>query len=185
MEIISSKVMRFFTEAQYNLRYYPAMAEENDKVKVELEMPKDQVSVHAASEVLEFSGPGEKVEERQDKAIEVLKETREELHQTKKEIKELKEKVEKSEEEDEGDDSDSTIKQATGYELGEIIGAPLSAPEPKAKGKPKLSQLRLVLVGFAVALVGVILWPALGFAVGLSIIIVGAVFVAIGVLVRI
>lgn len=158
------------------------MADEEDKVKVEFDLPKDQVSVHGASEETKPEG-NEGVKERQDKAIEALKETREELSQTKKEVEELKEKVEKPEE-NEGDD-ESAIKQATGYELNEIIGAPLEAPEPEAKGKPKLGQLRLVLVGFVVALIGVILWPALGFSIGLSVIIVGAVFVAIGVLVRI
>lgn len=177
------------------------MAKEEDKVMVELELPRDQVSVRPTDvEPGSDNGQDKAAKSEEDKALkeidkhkedarQELTKTRQELHETKKEVEKLKEKVEEKSEESEktkeSGDGESMVKQATGYEASEIITAPFSPSDPEAKKKPKISQLRLILVGFVVVFLGVVLWPVFSFSVGLSIIIVGAVLVAVGVLFRV
>lgn len=177
------------------------MANNEDKVKVELELSKNQVSIHAAG-----ADPGSEAgssETGEERTLEKLKEAREKLSETRQKLeekekqeteeklkearqklKETREKLEEKEKDEEGEDQ-SFIKKTTGYEASEILAAPASPPEPEAKSKPKLGQLRLVLIGFVVVFIGVVFWPAFGFSVGISVIIAGAILVAIGVLVRI
>lgn len=168
------------------------MAEDDDKVMVELELARDQVSVHPAENQDGQSGEPKKdealkeIEKHKKQAREELSETRRELRKTQKAVEELKEKVEeKPESSEEESGGETLVKQATGYEASEIITAPFSPSDPEAKKKPKLSQLRLILVGFVVVFLGVVLWPVFTFSVGLAIIIVGAVLVAVGVLIRV
>ena len=78
----------------------------------------------------------------------------------------------------------SVVKQATGYEVGEIISAPLTKHEPD-NPRPVYGQIRNVFLGFALVGMSIICWPVFGFSVALAVVVVGATFIAIGTLVRI
>lgn len=157
---------------------------EDDKVMVELEIPKDQVSVHPVNQTAE------------------LEKTKKELARVKKQRNELREKV-KEESSDSSSDpkrpmsikeavakeldptEDGPIKDVTGYELGEIITAPLHPPEGKAKDKPVRGQVHNLFVGFALMPLALIALLIFGGPTAIAIALVGAAFIAMGVLVRV
>lgn len=176
---------------------------EDDKVTAELELPKDQASIHPADEPenSENSDPTEKLQKQKklkEEARQELAEAKEELKKVKKERNKLletkeEEKPEKSEpmsvREALAKELDPTeegpLKDITGYELGEIVTAPLHPPESQVKDKPVRGQIHNLFVGFALMPIALIALLIFGWSVAIAVALVGAAFIAMGVLVRV
>lgn len=143
-------ISRWPDYSQQSMYAWPRLAnmeegeKEPEKVKIEIELPKEQISF----------GPEEKKEE-EDK------------------------KDEEGEEE-----NDSIVKQATGYEVGELVKSPVEPPEHAKSARPVRGQIRSLLYGFALIILGLIAWPIFGFRVAIAVVLVGAAFIALGTLVR-
>ena len=120
--------------------------EEKPKVRVELELPQDQVGIET-EETAEGTKP---------KLV---------IHPPHTE-------------------HESPVKEATGYEVGELLAAPLKKPEP-SKGHPARGQIRVLLLGFALIGMALISLALLGWRTAFAIALVGATFIAFGTLVRI
>lgn len=140
------------------------MAEDNNEkenqekvVKLEIELPEEQVSVHSGQ-----SGGKNDDEEKDQK----------------------KDKNEKKGDQKNNED-ESIIKQATGYEAGELVRAPVSTPDNVDSPKPARGQIRNLLAGFMLVVLSLIAWPIFGFRVAIAVALVGAGFISVGVLVRI
>jgi hypothetical protein len=82
-------------------------------------------------------------------------------------------------------DDESLVKKATGYEAAEILKAPTSPPEPKKVHKPRPSQIRVIILGLAIVLMGLVIAGLVGWRFGLAAALMGAAFVAVGAFVRI
>ncbi|HVX58638.1 MAG TPA: hypothetical protein VG964_02785 [Candidatus Saccharimonadales bacterium] len=157
--------------------------DEPDKVKLELDLPKDQVSVHPADDSLEELLKKEAVE---------LRKTKKELQKVKKERNELKKQgatppgsVREAVAKELDPTVEGPVKEVTGYELGEIITAPLHPPEGEVKARPVRGQVHNLFVGFALMPLALIALLIFGWQVGIAVALVGAAFIAMGVLVRV
>jgi len=142
------------------------MAEENEKIKIELELPKDEVLAEMARQAQEDaqkSEPEPQKGESQAEPMSIREAVAKELDPT----------------------TEGPISQTTGYKLGEIITAPLHPPKPEVKHKPVYGQVRSLIIGFALIPLALIAWPIFGTSVALSVALVGAALIALGVLVRI
>lgn len=142
------------------------MAENDEKIKVELELPKDEVLARVARQAQEEarkSEPGPQKGEDQVEPMSIREAIAKELDPT----------------------TEGPISQTTGYKLGEIITAPLHPPEPEVKQKPVYGQVRSLIIGFALIPLALIAWLIFGSSVGISIALIGAALIALGVLVRI
>ena len=83
------------------------------------------------------------------------------------------------------DESDeSMVKKATGYEVGEIVAAPLKPTEPSVQS-PVRGQVHNLVVGFAIVALSLFVWPILGFNLFVAVALIGAIFIALGTLVRV
>lgn len=133
------------------------MAEESEeKVKVELELPKSGVSIEPA---------GNEAEERKAR------------------LKKRAQEREKKKEEEKKKEDDS--KEVGGYKVSDIAKAPVEPPEPENKKGPNVHQKRVVAFGFAIAIASLVLWPLIGFWYFVAVAIAGAVVVAFGTFFRI
>jgi hypothetical protein len=165
---------------------------EDDKVMVELEIPEDQVSIRAAQATqknhVQPDAPQTGLKEE-------LEKTRQELKSVKKERNELQKEKQQAESEPltireavakEIDPTvEGPVKEVTGYELGELITAPLHPPEHAAKSRPVYGQIRSLIIGFALMPVALIALLIFNGTVAISVALVGAALIALGVLVRI
>lgn len=122
------------------------MADEPEKVKIELEVPKDQVNIEAVQE--EDKSGGEEA---------------------------------KSENGKERKEASGT---ASGYEPGEILKAPVEAPHITSARNPNYTQRVVVVIGFAMAVAGLLIWPLVSLAAGLAVAVAGALLVALGTMFR-
>lgn len=79
---------------------------------------------------------------------------------------------------------DDPLKEKTGIRTGDLIRAPLEPPDVEPKGGPNHHQYRSIAVGLLIMALGIVLWLILNGALGVTIVLIGVVFVIIGTLVR-
>lgn len=139
---------------------------EDDKIKIEVELPKDEVVKQVVEQVQKQNKEESQDKPREDPAPEPMS-VREAV------AKELDPTTE------------GPISQTTGYKLGEIITAPLHPPEPEVKKRPVYGQVRSLIIGFSLIPLALIAWPIFGTSVAISVALIGAALIALGVLVRI
>ncbi|HET9721845.1 MAG TPA: hypothetical protein VFP32_02335 [Candidatus Saccharimonadales bacterium] len=133
------------------------MAEDSeDKVKVQLEIPREEVDLHIDHEAKEKKASEEKESEDEEDSDE-----------------------DKSESSDKHQDT-----KIAGYKAGEIAKAPVEPPEPENKAGPNKRQRRVLIFGFIAVAIGALLWPIFNFLTGMLIAACGAVAISYGVLVR-
>ena len=108
-----------------------------------------------------------------------------EAKELKKAAKYLEVTAEKQEEGVGVNDAESAAKETISYEPNEVLKALAQPPKPGSKSKVKPSQIRSIVVGFALAALAMVVWPIFGTSVALAIAIVGAAFIALGSLIQI
>jgi hypothetical protein len=73
----------------------------------------------------------------------------------------------------------------TGYTPEDFLEAPLKPPQPKRACKPNRKQFTAIILSLVLAVVGVALWPVLGFVTSIAILGAASVFIALSTLVRV
>lgn len=111
----------------------------------------------------------------------------------KKQKKESEESQEEDESEDEksekgkgDDDSESAIHKRTGFDVKELLKAPVEAAEPDAKpeSEPRKGQFISISFGLFLMVVALIAWAIFNYWVAIGIAVAAATFISIGTLVR-
>lgn len=143
---------------------------DDEKVKLELELPKDEANIEPQPETLKRA---QKLGEAHEKVKQKMKEVEEKEEKLKQKEKELAKKEEEEE---------TTV---AGYKPAEIAKAPLEPPEPEDKKAPSSHQRRVMVFGLALVALGIVLWPLISFGFGLALAIAGAAVIAFATLVRV
>jgi len=148
-----------------------AVAEPDDeKIKIELEVPKDEVHIGSVSSVSEASATEERLKKKAKAAEKKQKQAEDKIQELEEKQKKLKE---------------SQKTTVAGYEPSEIAKAPVEPPEPKDKKPPNAHQKAIIIFGFVLVGLSIILWPLFNFALFLGVAVAGAAIIAFGTLVRV
>jgi uncharacterized membrane protein YcjF (UPF0283 family) len=139
------------------------MAEQQEKVKIELEIPTDQLNIVS----------GETPSTGQQVAAQELKQKEHELQKKEAELNQKEEELKK-------DDA-----PVASFPADELVKAPLEAIKPKDTRPPNSHQKKMIFFGLALIAVGVILWPLFNFSMAIAVAIAGAGAIAFGSLVRV
>lgn len=144
-----------------------------DTIKVQIEVPKDQLRVAAnEAEAKEAAKepPKEKSDAQAQKTLEVEESAEETLHTLIKEVRSARQE---------------TSRQAPMSNPSKSIKNPLSSiPKVKDKSPPNANQRLIIGIGLAIAIAGVVVWPLLGFATGLVVALIGAIIVVFGTFIK-
>jgi hypothetical protein len=138
-----------------------------ETVKLEIELPKDQVE-----HLLAGATDSPSVTEDLDK--ELNKEKR--IAKFKKQLAEAKEGASSQ------DDKDNSLPE----KASSAIKSPLSVlPQTSDTSPPNPNQKKVIFIGLAVALIGLLLWPLSNFIIASVIAMIGAAVVATGTFVKV
>jgi phosphate starvation-inducible protein PhoH len=145
-----------------------------DKVKIQLEVPKEQIKVAADSP----PSPSELVEK--EKQLQ-QKETQLKHAEKKLEAK-IEEKVEEKIKEKDEEPASPTI---AGYKAEDILKAPIETPEPEDKRPPNSHQKKVITFGLGVIVAAIFIGPLLNFSMALALALAGAATVVFATFVRV
>jgi hypothetical protein len=76
------------------------------------------------------------------------------------------------------------LENMTGYDPADLLKAPAKPPKPVDPSPPERGQYRSLIIGFGLVGASVVTWLLLGYPIALAILIIGVVFIIIGVMVR-
>lgn len=150
-----------------------AEASEEEKIRIELEVPKKQVQIESISSE---PSPEEPKKARQ--------EAQEQKKAAEKKVKEAKEITERSQKKEEKSD-ESEEGSVASYKPSEIAKAPVDTPEPEDKRGPNSHQKTIISFGIALAVASIALWPLFSFWIFVAVAVAAAAVVAFGSLVRV